>query len=81
MKNSRIAAEGLVLLGCGKMGSALLAGWLKAGLPPGSVWVISSTTELGSSTSKGLPFQATTLTSMPSLRYLRLSPICLAVSR
>ena len=50
-------------------------------LTPGSVWVISSTTELGNSTSRGLPFQATTLTSMPSLRYLRLSPICLAVRR
>ncbi|MCV2874386.1 pyrroline-5-carboxylate reductase [Defluviimonas sp. WL0050] len=31
--------RGLVLLGCGKMGSAMLAGWLKGGLPPGSVWV------------------------------------------
>ncbi|MDG1170147.1 MAG: NAD(P)-binding domain-containing protein, partial [Sulfitobacter sp.] len=40
MKNSRIAAEGLVLLGCGKMGSAMLEGWLARGLPPGSVWVI-----------------------------------------
>jgi pyrroline-5-carboxylate reductase len=40
MKNSRIAAEGLVLLGCGKMGSAMLDGWLARGLPPGSVWVI-----------------------------------------
>ncbi|KIN73674.1 pyrroline-5-carboxylate reductase [Sulfitobacter guttiformis] len=39
MKNSRIAADGLVLLGCGKMGSAMLAGWLGRGLPPSSVWV------------------------------------------
>ena len=36
----QVAREGLVLLGCGKMGSALLAGWLDAGLPAGSVWVI-----------------------------------------
>lgn len=35
-----VAAGGLLLLGCGKMGSALLAGWLKAGLPPSSVRVI-----------------------------------------
>ncbi|MDQ2066799.1 pyrroline-5-carboxylate reductase [Xinfangfangia sp. CPCC 101601] len=35
-----VARDGLVLLGCGKMGSALLAGWLKAGLPAASVWVI-----------------------------------------
>lgn len=40
MKDSRIAAGGLVLLGCGKMGSAMLAGWLKQGLPVGSVWVV-----------------------------------------
>lgn len=35
-----VAQRGLVLLGCGKMGSALLAGWLAAGLPPASVWVL-----------------------------------------
>ncbi|MFZ9198627.1 MAG: pyrroline-5-carboxylate reductase [Paracoccaceae bacterium] len=36
----QVAQNGLVLLGCGKMGSALLAGWLKAGLPPTSIWVL-----------------------------------------
>jgi pyrroline-5-carboxylate reductase len=40
MKDSRIARQGLVLLGCGKMGSAMLAGWLGRGLPATSVWVI-----------------------------------------
>jgi pyrroline-5-carboxylate reductase len=35
-----VARDGLVLLGCGKMGTALLTGWLAAGLPPGSVWVV-----------------------------------------
>lgn len=35
-----VAQRGLVLLGCGKMGSALLAGWLAAGLAPASVWVL-----------------------------------------
>ncbi len=39
MENSRIAADGLVLLGCGKMGSAMLEGWLARGLPSASVWV------------------------------------------
>ncbi|MEP2920818.1 MAG: pyrroline-5-carboxylate reductase [Sulfitobacter sp.] len=39
MENSRIAAQGLVLLGCGKMGSAMLEGWLARGLPAASVWV------------------------------------------
>lgn len=32
--------RGLVLLGCGKMGSAMLAGWLARGLSPQKVWVI-----------------------------------------
>jgi pyrroline-5-carboxylate reductase len=40
MKNSRIAQHGLVLLGCGKMGSAMLAGWLDQGLPASSVHVL-----------------------------------------
>ncbi|MBI6629276.1 pyrroline-5-carboxylate reductase [Pontibaca salina] len=40
MEMDAIAQRGLVLLGCGKMGSALLAGWLERGLPAGAVWVI-----------------------------------------
>lgn len=35
-----IAKNGMVLLGCGKMGSAMLAGWLDQGVPASSVWVI-----------------------------------------
>ncbi|WP_273523633.1 pyrroline-5-carboxylate reductase [Rhodosalinus sediminis] len=35
-----IARRGLVLLGCGKMGGAMLEGWLARGLPPASVWVL-----------------------------------------
>ena len=35
-----VSNRGLVLLGCGKMGSAMLAGWLDQGLPASSVWVI-----------------------------------------
>ena len=40
MKDTEIEARGLVLLGCGKMGSAMLAGWLERGLPEDSVWVL-----------------------------------------
>jgi len=40
MSMQQIAEKGLVLLGCGKMGSAMLQGWLSDGLPPTSVWVI-----------------------------------------
>ena len=40
MKDSRVARDGLVLLGCGKMGSAMLAGWLARELPASAVWVV-----------------------------------------
>jgi len=40
MNMTDVANRGLVLLGCGKMGSAMLAGWLRTGLPPSSVHVI-----------------------------------------
>ncbi len=40
MALDRLAQDGLVLLGCGKMGTALLTGWLGAGVPAASVWVI-----------------------------------------
>ncbi len=40
MDFTETAKRGVVLLGCGKMGSALLAGWLDRGLPPTAVTVI-----------------------------------------
>jgi len=40
MALEQVASQGLVLLGCGKMGSALLAGWLAAGVPARSIWVL-----------------------------------------
>ncbi len=40
MDMTDVANRGLVMLGCGKMGSAMLAGWLRTGLPPKSVYVI-----------------------------------------
>ena len=36
----RVTNQGLVLLGCGKMGSAMLEGWLKQGVPPAAIWVL-----------------------------------------
>jgi len=39
MNINDVAKRGLVLLGCGKMGSAMLQGWLADGLPTSSVWV------------------------------------------
>jgi pyrroline-5-carboxylate reductase len=40
MQTSDLAHRGLVLLGCGKMGSAMLEGWLRDGLPSSSVWIV-----------------------------------------
>ena len=40
MNMDDLKARGLVLLGCGKMGSAMLEGWLGQGLPTSSVWVL-----------------------------------------
>jgi len=40
MTMEEIGARGLVLLGCGRMGGAMLKGWLDGGLPPGAVHVV-----------------------------------------
>ncbi|MGL5010842.1 MAG: NAD(P)-binding domain-containing protein, partial [Paracoccaceae bacterium] len=40
MRMDQINQQGIVLLGCGKMGSAMLQGWLRQGLRPASTWVI-----------------------------------------
>ena len=40
MTLSYINDNGLVLLGCGKMGSAMLQGWLAEGIKPGSVTIL-----------------------------------------
>ncbi|TGD64552.1 pyrroline-5-carboxylate reductase [Tabrizicola sp. WMC-M-20] len=40
MNLDKINRRGLVLLGCGKMGSAMLEGWLGQGLRPEATWVI-----------------------------------------
>ena len=55
-----ISKRGMVLLGCGKMGSAMLQGWLAGGLAPASVWVIDPAPSdwlngTGVHVNKGLP--------------------------
>jgi pyrroline-5-carboxylate reductase len=60
MALDRVARDGLILLGCGRMGSALLAGWLRAGLAPDRVWVIEPNPTdaligLGTRLNEGLP--------------------------
>ncbi len=41
-----LLAGDLVLIGCGKMGGAMLAGWLAGGLVPGRVRVVEPATEM-----------------------------------
>ena len=55
-----IKARGLVMLGCGKMGQAMLEGWLARGIPPESVTVIDPypsdwVTSQGLRVNQGLP--------------------------
>lgn len=40
MEFHQIARNGMVLLGCGKMGSAMLEGWLARGVPADSIYAI-----------------------------------------
>lgn len=40
MSLDKIAADGLILIGAGRMGGAMLDGWLRDGLPAASVWVV-----------------------------------------
>jgi pyrroline-5-carboxylate reductase len=40
MISDNISDRGLVMLGCGKMGSALLSGWLEQGMDPKFVWIL-----------------------------------------
>jgi pyrroline-5-carboxylate reductase len=40
MSLEKVRSHGLVLLGCGKMGSALLEGWLGQGIPADAIWVL-----------------------------------------
>ncbi|WP_299842264.1 pyrroline-5-carboxylate reductase [uncultured Jannaschia sp.] len=40
MDFTEIGERGVVLLGCGKMGGAMLSGWIESGLPPAAVTVL-----------------------------------------
>jgi pyrroline-5-carboxylate reductase len=40
MAPEQFADERLVLIGCGRMGGAMLRGWLARDLPPASIWVV-----------------------------------------
>jgi len=52
--------RGLVLLGCGKMGSAMLKGWLDAGVPSTAIWILdpNPSTQLQELAEQGLHLNA-----------------------
>jgi pyrroline-5-carboxylate reductase len=75
MDLSPIATRGLVLLGCGKMGSALLDGWLARGLPPAAVTVLepNPTPRLAALAAQGLALNAD-LPPDPAVAVLAVKP-------
>ncbi len=75
MSLDSIAARGLVLLGCGKMGSALLEGWLSHGLPPAAFTVIepNPSPRLKALEAEGLRLNAS-LPEAPAVAVLAVKP-------
>ena len=75
MDLTAISDRGLVLLGCGKMGTALLEGWLARGLPPEAVTVLEPKpgARLGELAEKGLHLN-TDLPARPAVAVLAVKP-------
>lgn len=75
MEMDELAARGLVLLGCGKMGSALLEGWRAHGLPVSAVWAIDPAPSdwLKARAAEGLHLNAT-LPEAPAIVLLAVKP-------
>jgi pyrroline-5-carboxylate reductase len=75
MDFSQFDTRGLVLLGCGKMGSALLDGWLDGGLPPSAATVIDPhpSEDLERLAGQGLRLNAT-LPAAPAAVLLAVKP-------
>lgn len=71
-----VRGRGLVLLGCGRMGSALLSGWLEGGLPAASVWVVDPDPP-GWLTGRGVHLNAP-LPSRPAVVLVAVKPQVLA---
>lgn len=73
MNMDDVKARGLVLLGCGKMGSAMLAGWLDQGLAATSIWVIDPQPSDWLKGIKGLNLNAT-LPPKPAIVLIAVKP-------
>lgn len=72
---SDIADRGLVLLGCGKMGGALLEGWLAEGLPPSAFTILepNPSARLSALAAEGLRLNAE-LSAAPAVALLAVKP-------
>ena len=68
-----LVSQGLVLVGCGKMGSALLAGWLAVGIAPQTIWVLEPTPSDWLRAQTGLRLNAG-LPTAPSVCLLAVKP-------
>ncbi len=79
MQLDKINRAGLVLLGCGKMGSAMLEGWLARGLALSSVWVVDPNPSdwLKRLAAKGLHLNAA-LPSAPAVVLVAVKPQMMA---
>jgi len=75
MDLSEIAGRGVVLLGCGKMGTALLEGWLAGGLAPQAITVLEPepTPRLAGRAAEGLRLNAE-LPADPAVAVLAVKP-------
>lgn len=81
MMLATVNRRGLVLLGCGKMGSALLEGWLRQGLALSAVWVLepSPSDWLKGLAAKGLHLNAP-LPEAPAIVLVAVKPQMMATA-
>ncbi len=75
MSLEKVKTDGLVLLGCGKMGSAMLEGWLASGVKPADVWILEPhpSARLNALAAEGLHLNAG-LPKAPALCLLAVKP-------
>ncbi|WP_413207332.1 pyrroline-5-carboxylate reductase [Rhodospirillum sp. A1_3_36] len=79
MTRESLAGTRLLLIGCGKMGGAMLAGWLDRGLAPDSVWVVDpGQSALPEGVSRIEPTHALALDPAPDICVVAVKPQMMA---
>ena len=74
MEFGDIAHRGLVLLGCGKMGGALLQGWIGQGMDMSAVWVVDPVPSDELSALVGVNLNAADLPASPAIVVVAVKP-------